>query len=75
MLGFISDHLNAAENFQFVTRYVLIDIRLKKKICNKVTPENNRTLNIRFKKCVTTLSILLLLQYDLFLNAIRRKNE
>ena len=70
MLGFVSDHLNAAKNFQFVKRY-----KTQKEICNKVNPENNRTLNIRFKKCVTTLSILLLLQYDLFLNAIRQKNE
>ena len=31
MLEFVSDHLTAAKNFQFLKRYVLIDIRLKKK--------------------------------------------
>ena len=36
MLEFVSDHLNAAKKFQFVTRYVLIDIRLKKKYVIKL---------------------------------------
>ena len=36
MLGFVSGHLNAAKNFQFVKRYVLIDIRLKKKYVIKL---------------------------------------
>ena len=46
MLGFVSDHLNAAKNFQFVTRYVLIDIRLKKKYVIKLIQKKQ---NIKYK--------------------------